>query len=126
MRVVCRRCGRVHDAGACLVGRARPGGPTEAQAFRGSAEWQRCRAEARRLDGGTCVMCMELDGLVTAEGLEGHHVVPLGEGGLASETKSDPDWVATLCAACHRRAERGDVSRAELLELIGRHRARFA
>lgn len=115
----------MHEAGACALPRPRPAEPTGAQMFRGSAEWQRCRAEARRLDGGTCVMCMELAGLVTTEGLEGHHLVPLGEGGLGSGTESDPDWVATLCAACHRRAERGDVGRAELLELVGRHRARF-
>lgn len=125
MRVVCRRCGRVHEAGACAAPRPGPREPSEARAFRGSAEWQRCRAEARRLDGGTCVMCMELDGLMTTDGLEGHHVVPLGEGGLGSGTESDPDWVATLCPACHRRAERGDVSRSELLELMGRHRGRF-
>lgn len=128
MRLVCRRCGRVHDAGACpgrrgaaLAARRDPEG---ARAFRSSARWQRCAAEARRLDGGTCVTCMELRAAVTTDGLEGHHVVPLSEC-LGTPLEDDPANVATLCRTCHAEAECGGIGRAELLDLVARHRVRF-
>ncbi len=70
-------------------------------------------------------MCMELDGLVETAALEGHHVVPLSEC-AGTGAAADPENVATLCPACHRRAEAGAVGRSELLELTRRHRARFA
>lgn len=115
----CPRCGRIHDPRRKCTAPGRPRS-SRADAFRNTAEWQRARNRVRDLDHNMCVLC-RYRGSVTIEGLGVHHIVPLGED---YSLRTDEDNLATLCAACHEEAERGDVSREFMRSLLERYRAR--
>ena len=57
----------------------------------GTRAWEKVRYQAFERDGHRCVDCNRLGPL------EGHHLVPLEQGGAAL----DVDNVVSLCALCH-------------------------
>lgn len=86
--------------------------------------WNRVRRQALDRDDRTCVLC-ESDADDLGRNPDVHHVVPVRtfvESPILVERDAHTlDNVVSLCPACHRRAEFGGVSRAEL-----RHRAGLA
>lgn len=101
----------MHEPGRC--GAARPSGErTREQRFRSTSRWQRAAASAIARDRGLCLACAHGDpARLTSERLSVHHIVPLREDW---SLRLDEDNLASLCPACHERAERGDIPRAEL------------
>lgn len=61
-----------------------------------------------------CVYCAAR-GIVTTDELEAHHIVPIEED---YELRLEDDNLITLCAAHHRLADAGKISRDYLRELI--------
>lgn len=109
----CSACGRIHDSRyKCAAKRKQR--QSQADRFRNTAEWQRARDAARERDMNLCVWCRHL-GDITIEGLSVHHIVPLEED---YSLRADLDNLVTLCAHDHEAAERGDISRAALINLI--------
>lgn len=84
--------------------------------------WNRIRNLALERDDHACVLCG-----TTREEIgrnpDVHHIVPLRtfveSPVLAREDAHTLDNVVSLCVACHRRADHGNVSRARLRSLIG-------
>lgn len=114
----CPACGRIHDSRVKC--RSKQHAPRESRAskYRSTADWQRTRDEVRDLDMNMCVVCRSL-GIIATDGLSVHHIVPLEEEfGL----RNDFGNCVTLCSAHHEEAERGDISRSALRDLIGRYR----
>ncbi|MFO7925797.1 MAG: HNH endonuclease [Halobacteriota archaeon] len=79
--------------------------------------WQRVRKLALERDGHACVVC----GATKAElgrNLDVHHIVPVRasvETPVATEFDAHHlENVVCLCPACHRKAEFGQLERAEL------------
>ena len=116
----CSACGRIHDSRfVCTAKRKAKRRQSKADRFRNTKEWQDARNEARERDNNLCLVCRSL-GDITIDGLSVHHIVPLEEDyGL----RADLDNLATLCTPHHEEAERGDISRSELRELIERYSA---
>lgn len=115
----CPVCGRIHDASRkCRAKRA----PrlSAADRFRNTKEWQDARDEARERDMNMCVVCRS-KGIVTVDDLSVHHIVPLEED---YELRAELENLATVCGEHHREAERGDISRDFLRDLIGRYLCR--
>lgn len=86
--------------------------------------WNEVRERALDRDEHACVLCgADTDDL--GRNPDVHHVVPVRRfvesPALTERDAHTLDNVVTLCPACHRRAEFGSVSRAEL-----RHRAGIA
>lgn len=120
MLVSCKWCGGLHQRGqACPQRPVRAPRADAAARIRNTARWQRTRAKVRQRDGGLCRLCLAA-GRITTDAVQVHHVIPLQEPG-AARWAYDPAWLVCLCSrgpdSCHARAERGEVSRAELHQL---------
>lgn len=114
----CPSCGRIHDSRVKCRSKQRVSRESRASKYRSTADWQRTRNEVRDLDMNMCVVCRSL-GIIATDGLSVHHIVPLEEDfGL----RNDLDNCVTLCPMHHEEAERGDISRSALRDLIGRYR----
>ena len=117
MNKSCPYCGRTHRRGEECPKKPRrdykADTETEARRLRHSWAWARTAKAIKRRDGGVCLVCLARGAAQTSD-LEVHHIVPV---------KDDPDRLLdesnliTLCAACHERAERGEIGKDELTEL---------
>ena len=116
----CPACGRIHDSR--IKCRRKQYAPRESRAskYRSTGDWQRTRNEVRDLDLNMRVVCRSL-GDVTTDGLGVHHIVPLEED---FDLRNDLGNCITLCSMHHEEAERGDISRSALRDLIERYRTR--
>ena len=105
----CPACGRIHDSR--IKCRRKQYAPRESRAskYRSTGDWQRTRNEVRDLDLNMCVVCRSL-GDVTTDGL--------------GDLRNDLGNCITLCSMHHEEAERGDISRSALRDLIERYRTR--
>jgi len=117
----CKYCGRVHDGKTeCEMKPAEKKQQSKATDFRSSAKWKKKRAQIMSRDGYLCRVCMTQDeetkNKYVTTGLSVHHIEPLHED---YELRLDDDNLITLCAACHERAEKGEISR-ELLHRLAR------
>lgn len=112
----CSYCGRVHPSGYPCPHRPkrRKQGRREAESFRSTYAWRKKRAEIRERDHHLCVYSFA-HGRLIHEGLEVHHIVPLEE---RPDLGLEDSNLVTLCGEVHERAERGEISRAELLALV--------
>lgn len=54
-------------------------------------------------------------GRIVYEDLEVHHIIPLEE---RPDLAFEDNNLITLCQEAHEKAERGEISREELLELV--------
>lgn len=111
---ICARHGRFLGSTCPECRRERAGRPkrnTLAVQVRSSRRWKRVERAARERDGGRCTYGLQIgergaghypDGRCpVTEGLSGHHVVPIEDGGAPY----DLDNVRTLCAPHHARKE---------------------
>ena len=120
MLVSCKWCGGLHQRGqVCPQRPARAPRADAAARIRNTARWQRTRAAVRRRDGGLCRWCLA-HGRITTDAVQVHHIRPLQEQGAERYAYSLP-WLVCLCSrgpdSCHARAERGEISRANLHRL---------
>lgn len=111
----CKYCGRMHDINQpCPYAPRRKFKKTVQSEMRSTHKWQKKREEIKRRDLGMCQVCLD-KGRLNYESLEAHHIVPIEEdGALAFEDGN----IITLCAAHHKQAERGELSRKYLKSLI--------
>ena len=115
----CPVCGRIHDSSRMCKAKRSPR-LSVADRFRSTKEWQDARDAARERDMNMCVVCRG-EGTITVDDLSVHHIVPLEED---YDLRAELDNLATVCGKHHREAERGDISRKFLCDLIGRHLGR--
>lgn len=119
MNKSCRYCGRIHginDECARKPKREYNIRADKAAVFRRTNRWKCKSIEIMQRDLYLCRHCLAC-GKITTSPLSVHHIVPLSEdfGGRLDDTN-----LITLCDDCHKRAERGEIERAFLAEIIKR------
>lgn len=121
----CPKCGGIHLQGErCPLAKRGTDKTKTADnkefVFRSSQAWKDMREVIKERDGYCCAYCrythdkINKDKFVT-EGLSVHHIVPLKEG---FDKRLDSENLITLCARCHARAEKGEISKDELKKIV--------
>lgn len=115
MLVMCGRCGKVHEKGACSIKRKAKTERTEERRFRSTQAWTDMSRLVRSRDRYLCARCASSSPprYVTSR-LSVHHIVPVASGW---SLRLDPSNLITLCPACHELAEAGEIPASELEEL---------
>lgn len=122
----CSVCGRVHKSGErCPQKKSFKKAGREADKFRSSQAWKDKREQVRQRDRFMCRWCLhKAEGkkltseAVNYRSLQVHHITPLDED---YSLRLEDSNLITLCPLCHELAERGDISRGELGELVAKN-----
>lgn len=116
MRKSCKYCGRIHPSGYECPKRPqrRKQGKRQAEQFRSTYAWQKKRGEIKQRDHYLCVYNLA-HGRLVYEGLEVHHIIPIEE---RPDLALEDNNLITLSQAAHELAERGEITRGELAELV--------
>ena len=116
MNKSCIYCGKTHPYGFICTKKPVHNHSIDDRnaAFRRTSRWKHKAENIKHRDLYLCRMCLA-NGIIKYRGLSVQHIVPLSEdfGG-----RLDDENLITLCDDCHRRAERGEIERAELAELV--------
>ena len=111
----CKYCGKItaykHD---CPNKPQRKKQGNDKDRFRWTKAWQDKRDEIKERDKYLCQVCAR-EGRYTYDGLEVHHAVPLEDD---FDKRLDNDNLITLCERHHEMAERGEISREVIINLI--------
>ena len=112
----CQVCRKIHE-GRCE--RPRQYGKygkrnSAADKFRNSQSWRRKTAVILERDFHCCRLCASA-GVICTHDLSVHHIVPLS---VDYDKRLDDDNLITLCDEHHKAAERGEISKKELLEIV--------
>lgn len=112
----CQYCGRIHPVGYECPARPKrkKRGKREAEKVRSTYAWQKKRKAVKERDHYLCVYSLA-HGRIVYEDLEVHHIIPLEE---RPDLAYDDSNLITLNQAVHELAERGEISREELLGLV--------
>lgn len=117
----CSKCGRIHDSKEqCQIKYMTSihHRDEKIQKFRNSQKWRNCREDIKRRDKYICVYCYynkKAKRRFNWINLSVHHIVPLEED---FERRLDESNLITLCRDDHELAEKGEISRERLQELI--------
>lgn len=117
----CPTCGRVHRAGECPAGAARPGSDRIAAKIHHSNKWTRKAAYIKERDNYLCLACLydlDHDGTrYTGDGLEVHHIIPIERN---NELAFDDFNLITLCRYHHEQAEKRKYETMLLRDVVKR------
>lgn len=118
MRHYCTVCGKIHN-GRCSRREAAQRSirirnrNAAADKFRSTQAWKRKAAAILERDFHCCRVCLAA-GILTNRDLSVHHIIPLN---ADFDKRLDDDNLITLCRFHHEQAERGAISKRELLNL---------
>ena len=113
MYKACSRCGSIHPYNyKCNVGRLYKGGQEREQ--RNTYAWHRKARQLKAKSNYLCEVCRD-QGVYTYENLEVHHI---------SKVKDNPEKLLddcnliTLCVEHHKLADKGQIDKNYLLDLV--------
>lgn len=89
---------------------------TCAAKFRSTNAWTEKAQAIKKRDRYLCRICLAR-GEVNNNGLSVHHIIPLRDN---YDKRLDNDNLITLCEQHHSMAERGQISKEELFELVNK------
>ena len=120
MLKTCSKCGIVPEGHICPFKTYRKKEKnSKADKFRKTKAWTNKSLEIRQRDKHLCKVCLNnlynTIYLYNYDKLEVHHITPVEED---YNKRLDNDNLITLCNYHHKLAERGDIPREELYELI--------
>lgn len=118
----CKYCGKIHPVNYQCTSKPKRAGrydytDRDVWKFRHGQQWKDKAEEIKERDNWMCLCCLSQKKIVTVN-LEVHHIVPLVED---MELKLEDDNLITLCRSCHEQAEKGQITRAELKEMVQSH-----
>lgn len=121
MRKACSKCGRIHEYNyKCEAWKSpREYTGTEEDKLRSRYSWKKKREEIKERSFYLCEVC-KAKGDYRPKAVEVHHIKKLRED---NDLLLDNDNLVTLCIYHHRKADRGDISEAYLLELVKKREA---
>ena len=118
--VTCKYCGVVERGHRCEHRPKRKNIKNrESDRFRSSAVWKKKAEECKQRDRYLCRVCVA--GLyntlnqINYKNLEAHHIIPIAED---YNKRLDNDNIITLCQMHHKMAERGEIPREVLFEIL--------
>ncbi len=118
MLKICSVCGKIHDFNK-VCRRKTTKKYTEANKFRKTYKWTEKSKYIKQRDNYLCQVCLldkhNTNYKYTYRELEVHHIIPLEED---YNKRLDNDNLITLCRYHHELAEKGEISREELHEII--------
>lgn len=118
----CSRCGGIHEHSfkcqSMTVSRVKP--DTIANKFRNTQEWKRKRNNILIRDKGLCQLCIRnlyntFGRIYNHKLIEVHHIEPIAE---AYDLRLDESNLISLCTYHHKMADRGEIPREVLKDLI--------
>ena len=113
----CKYCGRIHDSKFdCGKKPVRKYRRKEAEQFRYTSKMKKKSEQIKEDAKYLCELCLD-EGRLTTSNLETHHIEKLTS---RPDLALDEDNLICLCRRCHERAERGDITRARLIEIAHR------
>ena len=121
MKQSCKYCGRIHKIGyVCPLKPKQKHGEhhdEKLKSFRASGAWTKVRAKVLERDGYRCVVCdvRKEPRRYNQERLSVHHIIPLAEDMNKAE---DMNNLVTVCDRHHIQAERGEIIKEYLFDLI--------
>lgn len=111
----CKYCMRIHDSKFnCGKKPVRQKEPTQINKFRWSRKWTEKREQIKERDNYLCQICFR-NNKYNYNDLEVHHAISLEED---FEKRLDNDNLITLCQEHHEQAERGEIPRDVILNII--------
>ena len=118
--ITCTRCGIVKRGHNCPNKKPKYNNKdSNADKFRKTKAWTNKSVEIRQRDRYLCVVCINnLYNTINTYNynkLEVHHITPINED---YDRRLDNENLITLCNYHHKMAEKGDITREELYELI--------
>jgi 5-methylcytosine-specific restriction protein A len=118
MLKTCSVCGTIHDFNKTCR-RSGKKKTTNANTFRKTNKWTEKSKSIRERDKHLCQICLtgkyDTNYRYTYEQLEVHHIVPIEED---YSKRLDSMNLITLCKYHHKMAEKGQISKEELLEIV--------
>ena len=120
MRKTCKYCGIVEEDHICPYRKSRKKtGDRQSDKFRKSKAWTNKSIEIRQRDRYLCKVCeANLYNTIRQfnyDKLEVHHIIPINED---YNKRLDNDNLITLCCYHHKMADKGEISREELQNLL--------
>ena len=118
MLKTCSVCGRIHDFNKVCKRRTKQK-LTESTKFRKTNKWTEKSRSIRARDKHLCQVCLigkyNTNYRYTYKELEVHHIIPIEED---YSKRLDSDNLITLCRYHHEMAEKGQITREELQEIV--------
>ena len=118
MLKTCSVCGKIHDF-IKVCRRKTTKKTTEASKFRKTYKWTEKSKYIKQRDNYLCQVCLidkyNTNYRYTYKELEVHHIIPIEED---YNKRLDSNNLITLCRYHHEMAEKGEISRKELQEII--------
>lgn len=116
----CKYCLKVHDSNFnCGKKPVRKKQGNDKDRFRWTAIWQKKREEIKQRDRYLCQVCFrklyDTTNQFNYDSLEVHHAIPLEED---FDKRLDNDNLLTICERHHEMAERGEIPRKVILEIV--------
>lgn len=109
----CSRCGKIHKQGyICNKGRVYTGG--EERKLRNTYKWEKKSKEIRERSTTLCAVC-RAQGRYTYNNLEVHHIEKVKD---RPQLLLDDSNLICLCTEHHKMADRGELSKEYLKELV--------
>lgn len=109
----CSRCGKIHDSNyKCNVGRLYNGG--DERALRSKHAWHKKAKEIKHKANHLCEVC-RTQGTYTYTNLEVHHIDKVREN---PDRLLDDDNLICLCVTHHKQADKGNIDKGFLIELV--------
>ena len=87
---------------------------SKANLFRNTNDWVTKREQIKRRDKYLCQVCLR-NKIYTYNNLQVHHITSIN---IDYSKRLDSDNLITLCAYHHNQAERGLITKEQLLEII--------
>lgn len=113
MKHYCTICHSIHEGRCQPLRYAECRRNSEADRFRNTRAWRRAAERIRQRDHNCCRVCLGA-GVIECRDLSVHHIVPIA---ADYGRRLDDGNLITLCRYHHERAENGQISRRELLNI---------
>jgi len=110
----CNVCGGIHQEDKMCKRKYPSKKNSKANSFRNTNAWITKREQIKRRDKYLCQICL-MNNIYTYNNLQVHHIIPIN---IDYSKRLDSDNLITLCTYHHHQAEKGLITKEQLLEII--------
>ena len=110
----CNVCGGIHKEDKMCKRKYPSKKNSIANSFRNTNAWINKREQIKKRDKYLCQVCLK-NGIYTYNNLQVHHIIPIN---IDYSKRLDSDNLITLCTYHHHQAEKGLITKEQLLEII--------